>query len=331
MIYFLVFVLVGVNLVSWFVVKLAREFFGNHDKVMREDIEMVKRGFPKAFLEESHSNVDIEHYYDSTQWDYWLLGRFFGPSMHTTLKSPFPTSMFDGFKQTALVYGVAMAGNAKRIIEVGSGMGYTSMFLSEIPDSDIVGIDLTPRHVDISNKLAGNLTNVLFAEGDVLDVLAQEDDDDVDLIFGIESLCNLGSLENVRAFLMMATCSLKKGGSLYIIDGFRAKMDGDAGVAMMYAEKGFRIRRMVSKEDWITMATNMGFKLEADVDMTREAIPFWVSGWIIAHVLLKFPWLINYLATSRFRESAANLLSISMVAHALVSGSAKYGSLHFKK
>jgi hypothetical protein len=52
---------------------------------------------------------------------------------------------------------------AQKVLEVGSGKGFNSIFLAEqFPDIHFTGIDLTPLHIKISKQKAKSLENLHF-------------------------------------------------------------------------------------------------------------------------------------------------------------------------
>ena len=101
----------------------------------------------------------------------------------------------------------------------------------------------------------------------------------------------------------------------------------------MLAESGFRISAMPSKALWKKLAAAHGFVLIRELDLTHEALPFWVLGWRMARVVLLFPALVRPVMglSEACRETAANLMSVATTAHAMRDrAAAEYGMLVFE-
>ena len=241
-----------------------------------------------------------DYYSSTTDRDYMLLEKVVGPGLHSRLDAGHPVYTGSGHsRQVTFVYGEARAVSAKRVLEVGFGRGFNTLLLAGLmPGAQFVGVDLTPRHVEVAREAAakGGYSNVHFLGGDAsgdLEFLA----DGFDLVFGIEALCHLDSDTRVLAFLRSMGKQIRPGGRLVIVDGFRSKTFSTTSMdqrrAMRLAERGFRIAAMPSKRLWIEEGAANGFSLVFERDLTREALPFWELGWRAARVLMWFPVLVR--------------------------------------
>lgn len=183
----------------------------------------------------------------------------------------------------------------------------------------------------------GGYSNVTFNRGDAVNAayFTTIQPQQYDLIFGVESICHIDTIAKVQLFFKnMSTILNPKGGKLVIIDGFRSfhfdQASHDQQVAMQLAERGFKINRMFSKMDWIRFGIEAGFHVTEDIDWTHEALSFWTTGWRWARWILKwFPCIVR-----RWKDTPtmSNLLSISMIAHALQNkNTAEYGCLIFQR
>ena len=312
-----------------------------NDETLASDIDAILKAYPSTSLVKNFSLNDVESYYSATtDRDYKLLEFFVGPGLHTRLQAKGPIYDRGGHtRQPTFILGELRAMDATRVLEVGFGRGYCTFFLATMmPNVSFFGMDLTQRHVDVATKTALEFgyDNVHFAQGDASTLTGGGVPPNIDLIFGVESLCHLDSFESVQTFLKASRSRLNKDGRLVIIDGFRSSKFASVSIhhkrAMELSETGFRIKSMPSKQMWIDEASKHGFSLVSNIDLTTEALPFWELGWRFARVILAFPRFVQWFASSSSARyhTAANLLSVATTAHALKAGTAEYGMLVFK-
>lgn len=327
-----------------------------NDESLEHDLKSLKSAFGTVFAEElikktSYDVQDVERYYrHTTDRDYKLLEAFVGPGLHSRLEARYPIGHTGGnTRQPALLLAEIssargiLGGGAKRVLEIGCGRGHCSLWLAgAAPDIHFVGIDLTPRHIEVAKEsaLRSGLTNVEFF---VADATQMENATEThltslakgfDVIFGVEAMCHIDTTEGQQKFMKSANRRLNPYGKLIFFDGFRSSTFEDCSknqrTAMLLAECGFRIRAMPSKQTWVDLGHSYGFKMTKYRDFTEEALPFWELGWRVARVALLFPTLIRYVLHSspKRKETAANLLSVSTTAHAMRNrSSAEYGML----
>lgn len=280
---------------------------------------------------------DVTAYYaQTTDRDYRVLEWFVGPGMHSVLRLPHPVHCDTGHAiQPTYVLREIERIRGRDVLEVGSGRGYCTLFLAALlRDARFSGIDLVQRHVDVANAAvaAGNYPNAAFAQGDATDLPGRARSYDV--IFGVESLCHLDEVDKMRAFLRGAAQLLRRTGRIVIVDGFRAahyaSAPRDQQLAMVLAERGFRVRRMPSKAEWIERAAEVGLRVLDNINLTHQALPFWTLGWRVSRAALRCPNLVRLAAASSpaRAQTAASLLSVATTAHAL-RGAAEYGVLVF--
>jgi len=286
--------------------------------------------------------LDVVEYYDkTTDRDYKMLQFFHGPGLHSTLclKSPVGMSAATSV-QPAMILGKIAKFQCQRVLEAGCGQGSCTLFLAILcPDVVFKGIDIVPRHINIakSYQQRGSYKNADFELCDATKLDALEGEK-FDLIFSVEGLCHLDTVQKRTDFLTHVSKRLSATGKLVIIDGFRspdfAQASPEQQMAMQLAEKGFRINEMATKQWWKCQATEFDFTAIEDMDLTREVLPFWKKGWRMAHFLLNFARVLRYIFIlfPTFKESSWNFLSVATTAHALRdSGAAEYGLLVFQK
>jgi protein-L-isoaspartate O-methyltransferase len=299
---------------------------------LKEDLRAADAVFSPTVAAVPRSS-DVREYYEATTGrDYRWLEWCVGPGMHTTLSAPVPTGYLGrGTRQAALVLAEVRANGAKRVLEIGCGRGFCTLFLAgSAPDVQFEGVDLLARHIQTARDAAaaGGLRNATFRVTDA--TVMQPAYQKYDVIFGCEALCHVG------ADVCFATLTklLRRGGRLVIIDGFRSPTFNTCHEnqrrAMILAESAFRINAMHSRRRWIRRGKVAGFQLIRYHDLTREAEPFWTWGWRLARHCLRFPDALRwYAGTNPHRaKTLANVVAVCMVAHALRDrGAAEYGLL----
>ena len=302
---------------------------------LARDLEVIRSvyDYDVLFPRNDFTLGDVLRYFHTTSdLEYWLLEKIVGPGMRTLLTPPLP-----GRRSNARQCEFIMPLIRGRVLEVGCGRGFCSMYLAGcFPPTRFVGVDVVDRHVEVASRMACDVgyPNVEFQQRDMLQ--SWEDDDRCfGMIFGVESLCYMDTEGKRRLFMLRTAAKLEEMGRLVIIDGFRSDWFDtapvDLQVAMCLAERGFRIRRIPSKSDWIRAAKASGLRLVCDQSLTAEALPFWTLGWRIARSILHtFPYFSRWLVRAR-PETAANLLAVATTAYALRGGVAEYGMLVFRK
>ena len=283
--------------------------------------------------------------------DYRVLELCVGPGMHTELCAPSPILRFGGHTRQAVLVLAEVAAVTERtdrqwaelsdrtadarasVLEVGFGRGYCLMFLAGLmPHVHFHGVDRVQRHLQLGGNacLKGGYSNVELFVGDGTEFLGSMKDTVYDVVFGVESLCHLDTAAKLKAFVASAARRLTfPGGRLVVVDGFRSAGFDDAPedhrTAMRLAERGFHIRAMPSKAEWVQEAGAAGLHLVRSLDLTSEALPFWTMGWRLARTVLRLVPFVRALGVG-----ADNLLSVAMTAHALREA-AEYGVLVFER
>lgn len=145
---------------------------------------------------------------------------------------------------------------AKRILELGCGQAYNARHVAaQLPDVEVVGLDLMAHHVEAANARGANLTNFRCVQGSWTDIPA--DLGEFDIIFAVETLCYAADVEDVVPGVVER---LKPGGLFLIHDGFR-KPDFDTFSEDMQTAE-------VLNE--LCMAVTDGFFTEGDFEASME-------------------------------------------------------------
>lgn len=307
-----------------------------------------------AFAAESRDDAAVGNYYAATTFrDYRFLARFVGSdAMHTRLEST-TSSYFPVECPRQVLHALTHVTppsrsreEPRKVLEIGFGKGVNTAFLAATTAGSsgvrFFGLDLVPEHVEHARRVVEDRRVSLFL-GDATNPPSElRENGPYDLVFGIESMCYLDTEKKMDDFFAFAETHVKPGGRIVVVDGFRpddfdepdAHYSSNARRAMELAESGYRLRRMASMEDWKTVSSRHGFVVVDEIDLTAEALPFWTKGWRVGRALLVFalPLVSWYRASAHRRtETFANLVSVCTTAHAMRSGTARYGVLAFEK
>ena len=291
----------------------------------------------------------MHHYYTRSWTCYTLLQHAtHSGGMHSSLDLG-PGLPRRGIQPT-LVLEKIVAARAKRVLELGCGRGFCTAYLRALlPDVEFFAIDAVPEHIAYAKR---NIPGATFRVLDALELPSLSLK--FDLVFAVESLCHLGSVDKVRALGNVVRRCLRPQGALVVIDGFRAGRFAEAPraqqEAMRCAERAFQIERMLSPLEWEAAMQKEGMVLMSKRDLTREVLPFWEKAWracrVVAWACARWPWrrgsfawVANVLAgDGRELDAArgsqmcwvANVLAGGAVAHALRDkGAAEYACLEF--
>lgn len=162
---------------------------------------------------------------------------------------------------------------AKRVLELGSGMGFNSITLA--PDHATVqftGLDLMAHHVKTASKDAAQLPNASFRQGSYADIPAELHGADV--VFGLETLCYATDLDAVAAQIAAA---IAPGGRFVMYDGFR-RADFDAAPPdVQTAARLFEVTTAVTGgfhtiDAWDAALTRAGLVVLRREDLTDQSI-----------------------------------------------------------
>lgn len=289
-----------------------------------------------------NTTSDIETYYTATtDRDYRLLRACVGAGMHSRLSLPGTGLSWAPGNVPALMCASmhldTTDANAM-VLEFGCGRGFCTLAMAALaPRVQFLGVDVTEAHARAARAAAesGGCSNAHFVCGDGTSVLASSTG--LAGVFAVESLCHLRRQKQRRIFLRTAAYSLRPGGRLAVLDGFRADTfsacDADAQTALEIAERSMHIFPLATPREWIEIAEAVGLKLVLEQDYTQHVLPFWRVGWRVARVLLPLARVLAALLgrSGRGVYTVGNLLACATTAHALHARAATYRLLVFER
>jgi tocopherol O-methyltransferase len=107
-------------------------------------------------------------------------------------------------------------GPGKKILDVGCGLGGSSIYLAKNYDADVTGITISPIQVEMARKAAAiDGANAKFI---LMDAEEMKFDESFDVVWSIESISHYPHKK--RFFASAAKCT-KSGGTLAITDWFK--------------------------------------------------------------------------------------------------------------
>lgn len=216
---------------------------------------------------------------DELTVDYYTLSRPAYKLLHSQDAIHFALN-FDGrfhrqgyYGQADLVQKHIDAYRPKRILELGCGRGFNSVYLAKRnPSLSFTGIDLTPVHISEAYKNARRCSNLNLMRGTFLELPFA--DGWFDLVFEVEAVCHAADLERM---FREAHRVLKPGGHFIIFDGARlagfSRLTGEMQTAGRLVERGMAIAANSDAREVAQMIERVGFQVVADTNLSAAVMP----------------------------------------------------------
>ena len=214
----------------------------------------------------------VRRYYDHNAGAFERLGQG-GASIHRAVWGPGVSTRAGAIHYVDdLLLATLPAGiDRPTVIDLGSGLGATLLYLAERVDLRGEGLTISPRQAERAAALiaaAGAGDRVRCREGDFLfvpDDLAGQ----ADLTFSLEAFVHSPDPDR---YLGEAARTLRPGGRLVICDDFLTSADppGAARAARWLAEfrDGWRVGSLLTVDQVRTLAAGRGLTLVRDLDLT---------------------------------------------------------------
>jgi len=185
---------------------------------------------------------------------------------------------------------------AKRVLEVGCGKGFNSVFLAERnQEVQFTGIDLTSLHVSLAQQKAHSLPNLDFEEGNYQDLPFEPAT--FDLVFAVETICCATDINRALAEIKRV---IKPGGRFIIFDVYRKvkleELEPELGTATRLVEISMAINEFSYLEDWLTKAKLNGFKIAKVEEVTDFVRPNILRLQKVAKKYFRYTWLAKIYA-----------------------------------
>lgn len=206
------------------------------------------------------------------------------------------------------------------ILDVGCGMGGSSLFLTKQYHAIVTGITLSKKQVGIATQQAQmeNINNVYFKVEDALS-LSSFHDNSFDIVWSLES-CEQFYDKNL--FLQQAMRVLKPGGKLMLATWCSSCDEYEGTLAKKYRNLclAFDLPYMPTMEHYCHLLKTNHFDLQTTADWSSQVKKSWDIGISLAHAysFLQIVKLAGWRGW-RFTKQA------SMMQEAFRLGSVKYG------
>ena len=162
-----------------------------------------------------------------------------------------------------------------KILNVGCGMGGSSVYLSKRFDAETAGITLSPVQVEIATQIAMQANaNSRFM---VMDAEQATLNDRFDIVWSVEAVSHFSNPEN---FFVLDSRVLKPDGRIALIDWFEAP-NLSAKRKRKYIEpinKGMLVPAMTTMADYCEFAVTRGFNLLYVEDISTQVAKSWDIG-----------------------------------------------------
>jgi len=164
----------------------------------------------------------------------------------------------------------------QKILDVGCGLGGTSMYLAELLQVEVVGITLSPIQAKMASQIAQQkkISSVKFLEMDAETIAQNFPPQTYDRIWVSEALSHFPSKPK---FFQQASTVLKSDGRLIIADWFKAenltkKQEADY---IKPIETGMLLPQLCTTKEYIQYANNAGLKLRFSQDISENVSKTW--------------------------------------------------------
>jgi tocopherol O-methyltransferase len=162
----------------------------------------------------------------------------------------------------------------RKILDVGCGLGGSSIYLAKNYDADATGITISPIQVEMARKAAAR--DGVNAKFILMDAEKMEFDEPFDVVWSVESISHYPHRE--RFFASAAQC-LKPGGTLAIIDWFKKEhlAQHEYKKFIQPIEKGMFVE-LDTMEDYAGFLGANGFQIAGNEVLNKNCSKTWDLG-----------------------------------------------------
>ena len=217
---------------------------------------------------------DVANYYDQTEVHYrrfWKFEEALG--LHYGIWSEGIKNLKDAVLNTnALLAKLGDIKSTDTVLDAGCGVGGSAIFLAKNIGCKVTGITLSEKQAGTATEFADkrgvselvsfkamNYTSTTFA------------DSSFDFVWAIESM---QTATDKSDFLNEAKRVLKPGGKIVIADCFKSyNYPFNENKLMKLMFHGWAVSDVLSLDEFTEKAEQSGFKLEKELDVTKEVYP----------------------------------------------------------
>jgi tocopherol O-methyltransferase len=192
-----------------------------------------------------------------------------------------------------------------KILDAGSGMGGSSLYLAKKYSANVTGITLSPKQVDIASRAAKEeqLPNVIFKVEDALS-MGSLPDNAFDIVWSLES-CE--QFYDKELFIRQAFRVLKPGGSLMLATWCSGAEEYDGAQAKKYMQLclSLQLPYMPTINCYTKLLQRQGFEIRHALNWAPQVEKSWDIGLasLRAHSLIQL-FTMSGLRGLHFRKQA---------------------------
>lgn len=278
------------------------------------------------------SKEQIVNYYDSAEIDYRLIWDL---SESLALHFGYWDDKVKSFREALgreneVLAEIANIKSSDIVLDVGCGVGGSSIFLAKKFGCRVVGITLSQKQADTATKNAkqnGVANNTEFLAMDFEDMIFP--DGKFDVVWSIESICHAGSK---KKFIEDSFRILKPSGRFIIADGFATKehFTGEEKSIMQKWLSGWGVNFLETKENFEMFSAKIGFQKLSFSDITGNVMPSSKRLYKYSFPAMFFGKIAEFLKL-RTKTQTGNIIAARYQYTALVSGLWRYGIFYAEK
>ena len=278
----------------------------------------------------SSLNQQIQQFYDASSglweriWGEHMHHGYYGPA--GTLKKDRRQAQIDLIEEL-LTWAAVGESRPQHILDVGCGIGGSTLYLADKFNASATGITLSPAQVTRAKQRAQDAGLSQQAQFQVADALNMPfADNSFDLVWSLESGEHM---PNKQKFLQECRRVLKPGGTFIMATWCHRPLDKPAGqltdaerqqLAEIY--RVYCLPYVISLPEYATIARDAGFQNIRTADWSKAVAPFWD---VVIDSALTFDAIVGLLFSGWSTIQAA--FSLGLMREGYESGLIRFGLL----